>query len=193
MAQTACFMPSFYKRSEKAFCLPLLLFFSTELRVSNIKQLEIYETMNKRLTNSEKKEFNNLLENRYGLRDFIIKNDIVDIKDNLVFINNRKLFFNYSDILLPTLHLLLEKLILKKVTVDMGAVKFVIKGADIMRPGIRTLDENIAKDEFVVIVDETHGKPLAVGKLLFSGEEIKVMNSGKVIKNIHWIGDEMWK
>lgn len=174
-------------------CLPLLLFFSTELKVSNIKQLEIYETMNKRLTNSEKKELNEMLKTKFNLDEYIKKNDIVDIKDNFVYVNYKKLFFYYSDLLLPTLHLLLQHTILKKVTVDMGAVKFVIKGADIMWPGIRTLDDNIAKDDFIVIVDETYGKPLAIGRMLFSGEEVKAMSSGKVIKNVHWIGDEMWK
>ncbi|MBI3032775.1 DUF1947 domain-containing protein [Candidatus Woesearchaeota archaeon] len=150
--------------------------------------------MTKRLSNSEKKDINKLLEKQFNLIEFIKKQDIVDNDEqNNIIVNGKKVFFNYEKNLVPTLRLLLEKTVLKKITIDMGAVRFIIKGADIMRPGIRKLDENIAKDEFVVIVDETHGKPLAVGKILFSGEEVKAMNSGKVIKNIHYIGDGIWK
>lgn len=149
--------------------------------------------MTKRLSNSEKKDINKLLEKQFNLIEFIKKQDIVDNDEqNNIIVNGKKVFFNYEKNLVPTLRLLLEKTVLKKITIDMGAVRFIIKGADIMRPGIRKLDENIAKDEFVVIVDETHGKPLAVGKILFSGEEVKAMNSGKVIKNIHYIGDGIW-
>lgn len=148
----------------------------------------------KRLSNSEKKELNNQLEQKFRLVDFIKKEDIVDKADDFILIQGKKLFFYHDNEVVPTLHALLKQnTILKKVIVDMGAVKFVIKGADIMRPGIRKLDENIVKNEFVVIVDETHGKPLAVGKMLFSGEEVMAMNSGKVIKNLHYIGDEIWK
>lgn len=148
----------------------------------------------KRLSNSEKKELNNQLEQKFRLVDFIKKDDIIDKTDDFILIQGKKLFFYHDNEVVPTLHALLKQnTILKKVIVDMGAVKFVIKGADIMRPGIRKLDENIVKNEFVVIVDETHGKPLAVGKMLFSGEEVMAMNSGKVIKNLHYIGDEIWK
>ena len=75
----------------------------------------------------------------------------------------------------------------------MGAVKFVVNGADVMRPGIVEIEEGIAKDEFVAVIDKNNKKPLAVGIALFSSEEMKGMNSGKVIKNIHYVGDELWK
>ena len=51
----------------------------------------------------------------------------------------------------------------------MGAVKFMSSGADVMRPGITELDHEIKKDEIVVVVDQTHKKPLCVSKALFSG------------------------
>ena len=49
------------------------------------------------------------------------------------------------------------------------------------------------KDSYVVIVDEKNKKPLSVGKMLFTGEEVSLMKTGKVIKNIHWIGDDLLK
>ncbi len=75
----------------------------------------------------------------------------------------------------------------------MGAVKFVTSGADIMRPGIVHIDEGITKDDAVAIVDQTHKKPLAVGIALHSSEEMQKVSSGKVVKNIHYVGDWIWK
>ena len=45
---------------------------------------------------------------------------------------------------------------------------------------------------FVVIRDEKHSKPLAIGEALFSSEEISKMEKGKVILNLHYIGDKIW-
>ena len=38
-----------------------------------------------------------------------------------------------------------------------------------------------------------HNKPLAVGMMLLSGEDALKTTSGKTIKNLHWIGDVIWK
>jgi len=103
------------------------------------------------------------------------------------------LFFMHDGKAVPTLKLLLKEPILKTVTVDMGAVKFVAGGADIMRPGIKTVDDGIQQNDFVAVVDETHKKPLAVCQALFSGEEFMKLEKGKVLKNIHRVGDEIWK
>ncbi len=78
------------------------------------------------------------------------------------------------------------------VVVDSGAVRAVSKGADIMCPGIVEADSRIRKGDIVIVVDEVHGKPLAVGIALTSGEEM-IGNSGKVIKSIHHVGDKIWK
>lgn len=74
----------------------------------------------------------------------------------------------------------------------MGAIKFVTSGADIMRPGIVELEEGISKDEIICIIDENNKKPLAIGITLMSGEEIQQATSGKVIKNLHYVGDRLW-
>jgi PUA domain protein len=78
------------------------------------------------------------------------------------------------------------------VVVDMGAVKFVIKGADIMSPGITDADPNIKEGDLVVIVEETHNKPLATGRSLISGPEMVENKEGKAVKTIHHIGDKLW-
>ena len=80
----------------------------------------------------------------------------------------------------------------KTVTVDMGAVRFVTNGADIMSPGIVAADDNIEPGDIVLIVDETHHKPLAIGVSLITGEEMVENDSGKAIETKHFVGDEIW-
>ena len=101
-------------------------------------------------------------------------------------------FFMHETIWVPTLKLLHQNNFLRKVTVDMGAVKFMASGADVMRPGILSIDDGIDKNDYVLVVDEKHEKGLCVGKALFTGSEIKKATSGKVIKNIHYVGDKIW-
>ncbi|MBS3923204.1 MAG: RNA-binding protein [Nitrosarchaeum sp.] len=78
------------------------------------------------------------------------------------------------------------------VTVDMGAVKFMCKGANVMRPGIKTHDE-FEKEKIVCIVEESQHKFLAVGKSLVSSAELEKMEKGEVIKNMHYISDKFWE
>ena len=65
-------------------------------------------------------------------------------------------------------------------------------GADVMSPGIVEADETIEKDDIVLIVDETHNKPLAIGISLITGPEMVENDEGKAIKSIHHVGDEIW-
>ncbi len=78
------------------------------------------------------------------------------------------------------------------VMVDMGAVKFMCKGANVMRPGIKKYSE-FQKDSVVCIIEESHHKFLAVGKTLVSSEEVANMEKGEVIKNLHYISDKFWE
>ncbi|MEG3225147.1 MAG: RNA-binding protein [Methanobacteriales archaeon Met13] len=78
------------------------------------------------------------------------------------------------------------------VVVDMGAVKFVAKGADVMSPGIVEADSQIMEGDVVVVVEETHRKPLSIGRALLSGDEMVENNQGKAIKTLHYVGDKIW-
>jgi PUA domain protein len=120
------------------------------------------------------------------------KKDKFETENDVIFVNHKPMFFYHENRIAPTLKLLLQNNFLKKITVDMGAVRFVANGADIMRPGIKNIESGITKDEIISIVDENHSKPLAVGIALFPREEMQLMTSGKVIKNIHWVGDKIW-
>jgi len=78
------------------------------------------------------------------------------------------------------------------VTVDMGAVKYVYNGADVMAPGIVDADQDITKGDLVWIRDQKNGQPLAVGEALISGVEMMQSNKGKAVKSLHHVGDELW-
>ena len=78
------------------------------------------------------------------------------------------------------------------VTVDMGAVKFVCKGANIMRPGI-TKFSDFESGEIVCVVEESQNKFLAVGKAEMSSKELEDIKNGEVIKNMHYISDIFWE
>ena len=85
---------------------------------------------------------------------------------------------------------LLEKF--PSVTVDMGAVKFMCNGANVMRPGIKNHSE-FNLDDIVCVIEESQHKFLAVGKALVDSFKIKEMKKGEVIKNLHYISDEYWE
>ena len=136
------------------------------------------------------------IEELYGTHDIVSKNSsavLVDLeKFQVLFIDNDPLFFYDSDRLVPTVKLQLKKQLLKRVTVDMGAVRFVTNGADVMRPGITATEEGILSDEYVAVVDEKNCVCLAVCRSLFSAKEMMSMKTGKVLVNIHRVGDEIW-
>ena len=79
-----------------------------------------------------------------------------------------------------------------KVVVDMGAVPFVVNGADVMAPGIRSVADNVKVGDVVLVVDEKHSKGLAVGILIMDREEILQKKKGKAVKNVHHVGDDIW-
>ncbi|MEM3459506.1 MAG: DUF1947 domain-containing protein [Candidatus Bathyarchaeia archaeon] len=79
-----------------------------------------------------------------------------------------------------------------KVVVDMGAVPHVCNGANIMAPGIVRFEGNFGKGDFVVVVDEKHGKPIAIGEALQNSEEIKKVKQGVVVRNLHFVSDKIW-
>lgn len=125
----------------------------------------------------------------------VSKKDHLELRgEKILYLNHQPAFFYYENKLVPTLHNLLKnQVLLKKIIVDMGAVKFVVSGADIMRPGIISIESEISSGDFVVVVDVNNKKPLAVGIALFGSSEMQEMKMGKVIKNIHYVGDDVWK
>lgn len=78
------------------------------------------------------------------------------------------------------------------VTVDAGAISFVSDGADVMRPGIVDADESIEAGDLVVVVEETHGKALAIGRALTDGDDM-LGEEGRVVESLHHVGDDLFE
>jgi PUA-domain protein len=78
------------------------------------------------------------------------------------------------------------------VTVDSGAISFVSDGANVMRPGIVEATDDIEPGDLVVVVEETHGKALAVARADTDGDDM-VGDSGKVLENLHHVGDDLYE
>jgi len=81
----------------------------------------------------------------------------------------------------------------RHVTVDMGAVRFVYNGADVMAPGIVEADSVISVGDLVWVRDERNRQPLAVGEALMTGAEMAASEKGKSVRSIHHVGDDLWK
>jgi PUA-domain protein len=79
-----------------------------------------------------------------------------------------------------------------KVVVDMGAVPYVCKGANVMAPGIRRFEGQFKENDIVIVVDERHGRPIAIGEVLFDDEKIKGVSQGTVVRNMYYVGDKTW-
>jgi PUA domain protein len=77
-------------------------------------------------------------------------------------------------------------------TVDEGAIKFMLNGADVMRPGIRKFDEWGPSGTMVVVKEEKKGRAIAVGPSTVASSVAREMSKGGCIRNLHHVGDRYW-
>lgn len=105
-------------------------------------------------------------------------------------------FFIYEGKYYPLLVFLLAKGVnwMPRVMVDMGAVKPLMRGADIMAPGVRDVIGVFNIGDPVAVIDEKYKKPFVIGKALVNSNDLitRKIVKGKVIKNIHRAGDKLW-
>ncbi len=112
---------------------------------------------------------------------------------DVIFVNNEPLILKYDEKYYLTVYGAIKfKPEKNKVVVDEGALKFIMNGADVMKPGIVYADENIKKGDFVYVAVEGKETPIAVGIALTNGKEM-TDGKGKAVKNIHHLKDKIWK
>jgi PUA-domain protein len=122
-----------------------------------------------------------------------LESGILDDGSSILLLDGEIVFFESGGRLIPTLRALLNGIVsIPKITVDMGAVKFVVNGADIMRPGITQVDGDVKENGIVAIIDERHGKPLAVGISTLAAADLRAATSGKVVMSVHHVNDRLW-
>jgi PUA-domain protein len=121
--------------------------------------------------------------------------EIVETNSDLVLflLDKKPLLMRYRGIIFPTLHGALEHpFASRRLTVDTGAVKFVVNGADVMRPGMVSVTDDVVQEGPLQITEERHGKPIGIGIALYDAGEIRARTAGKICRNIHHVGDEIW-
>ena len=62
-----------------------------------------------------------------------------------------------------------------------------------MAAGIHAACECIEEGDLIWIRDQEHGKPLAIGWAMMNAEDMVAATSGKAVKSIHHVGDELWE
>lgn len=150
-----------------------------------------------RLRKKEMEKLSERLCKVFGADTFSL-NDTVDSAEtknyDIIYVNNEVLAMIIDDEPFLTLKGILKYHPRNRwVTVDMGAVKFVYNGADVMAPGIVNADLTIEQADLVWVRDERNLQPLAIGKALMSGIEMTESNKGKAIETLHYVGDRLWE
>lgn len=90
--------------------------------------------------------------------------------------------------------------LLPPVRVDRGAIKFVLAGANIMCPGLTSPGASTpsptppikSHDTPVAVLAEGKDAACAVGLAKMTTEEMRSVNKGIGVENIHWVGDDLW-
>ncbi len=111
----------------------------------------------------------------------------------IIFVEGEPIAFQKKGELIPVLVNEAAVASLPKIVVDMGAVPHVAGGADVMAPGIKSFHGGFSPGQLVVVVDEKHGKHLAIGKCLLDSSVLAQTKKGKVVENLHYVGDPVWE
>lgn len=123
--------------------------------------------------------------------------DVLDIGEaggnNIVVYQGKPIAIYIDEKPFLTVHgLLLFPATKRYVTVDMGAVKFLANGADVMAPGVVDADPGINEGMAVWVRDQNNLRPLLIGTALMTGPVMKSANGGKAVKTVHFVGDKLW-
>lgn len=111
----------------------------------------------------------------------------------LYLVDKRPLLMRRDGWVFPTVRGAIERPFPERtIVVDTGAVPFVAKGADVMRPGIVSVTDDIRKGSPAIVVEERHRKALAVVVALLDAPAIRAEAKGKMAKAVHHVGDALW-
>jgi len=147
-----------------------------------------------------------LLFQEYVMRNRDVEMAKINVDDNeyiIYIVKGKPLIIELNSKLIPLMIVLLElynkygfsKLAssFKYVLTDQGAMKPILRGADVMAPGIIDNNEFLRGDIVIVFANTgSSNVPIAVGEALKDSKELGYSRKGKIIKNLHRIGDKIW-
>eukprot|EP00922_Rhytidocystis_sp_ex-Travisia-forbesii_P006299 GHVS01009131.1.p1 GENE.GHVS01009131.1~~GHVS01009131.1.p1 ORF type:complete len:182 (-),score=11.48 GHVS01009131.1:460-1005(-) len=107
------------------------------------------------------------------------------------------LFFQYRDgPWVPTLRIVHKyPSMLPKMQVDRGAIKYVLRGSNIMCPGLTSTGgrmETVGKNVVVQVTAEGKSNACAVGITTMSSDDIRTKNKDICIETYHYLNDGLW-
>ena len=117
----------------------------------------------------------------------------------LIIVNDEILFYSQKDgPFYPSLRLVHKyPAMINRMQVDKGAIRFVLAGANIMCPGFTSpggdLPVSVGVDQPVAIYAEGKQHAMAIGLTKMSTEDIKSVNKGIAVDNIHYLMDGLWQ
>ncbi|KAL8275334.1 hypothetical protein Esti_000783 [Eimeria stiedai] len=116
---------------------------------------------------------------------------------SVIALNGKPLFFQHRDRQwVPTLRLLHEyPSMMPKMQVDRGAVKFVLRGSNVMCQGLTSPGgrmEDVPANAVVQIAVEGKQHSCAIGITTMSTEDIRRENKGPCIETLTSLGDGLW-
>jgi PUA-domain protein len=133
-----------------------------------------------------KVDFNQIFKSKADIE--LVETDFAEI----FLINDKPLLVKIEEKIVPTLVFNEIFALMPKVVVDMGAVPHICNGANVMAPGIVQFEGEFKKGDFLFVVDEKHGKTIAIGEAVYNLDVAKKATQGSVVKNIHFVGDKIW-
>ncbi|MBO3832796.1 MAG: DUF1947 domain-containing protein [Candidatus Brockarchaeota archaeon] len=118
--------------------------------------------------------------------------EIVELEDAKILLLNRipALIIFPDGRIIPHLQGLGRITVCPIVVVDKGAVEYVVKGADVMMPGV-VKHSSFSEGEPVAVVSEDY-VAIAVGVALQDSEKIVKEGKGKIVKNLHKPNDKFF-
>jgi PUA domain protein len=117
----------------------------------------------------------------------------------LVLVGGEAVFYQQRDgPVMPTLRTIHKyPTMMHQVQVDRGAIRFVLKGANIMCPGLTSpgayMEDGIPAGAIVAVMAEGKEHACAVGQMTMSSDDIKKVNKDMGVANIHYLNDGLWK
>lgn len=118
--------------------------------------------------------------------------ELMEVDGKLILLVDKKpiLIIDREGDIVP--HLLALKFVsCKTVTVDDGAVPHILRGADVMLPGIISCDELDVGS--AVVVRDRLGRAIGTGTAVMASKDIEGRKSGKVIKMVHVVNDKLYE
>jgi PUA domain protein len=109
-----------------------------------------------------------------------------------IVINGMYTFVNYNNEFVPFLGSHESTLLFPSIRVDQGAIKFLVNGADVMRPGVVSYDEWGDAGKIAVIREGEKDRSIAIGVTLVRSSDMQLIQKGACARNIHHIGDKYW-